>query len=63
MRSPEAPIGKPKRRIAALTFTFSYGDPRVPPRIHASNTGSGAKSPFSTGTVSWQPIHDAAIVA
>jgi hypothetical protein len=36
---------------------------RLVPRIQPWNTGSGAQSPFSTGAVSWQPIHVAAIVA
>ena len=33
------------------------------PGIQPWKTGSGAQSPFSTGAVSWQPIHVAAIVA
>jgi hypothetical protein len=31
--------------------------------VQSWNTGSGAQSPFSTGAVSWQPIHVTAMVA
>lgn len=47
----------------------SYASPKerpfslVRPAVQAWNTGSGRKSPFSTGPVSSEPIHDDAIVA
>jgi len=60
---------KPMNRALTPGVWFSAAPPisarefGPSPRIQAWKTGSGAKSPFSTAVVSWQPIHVAAMVA